>query len=63
VKEFLSREGHAFTAKNVDEDHDAYSELIALGFRSVPVTTIGTVAVRGFDEAQLRAALSAGGQP
>lgn len=63
MKEFLSREGHTFTVKNVDEDHNAYSELIALGFRSVPVTTIGTVAVKGFDEGQLRAALNAGGQP
>ena len=62
MKEFLSREGHTFTAKNVDEDHGAYSELIALGFRSVPVTMVGTVAVKGFDEAQLRAALSGGGQ-
>ena len=50
-------------ARDVDEDHDAYSELIALGFRSVPVTVIAGRAVKGFDEAQLRAALDAAGPP
>jgi hypothetical protein len=38
VKEFLSREGVPFTAHNVDEDDRAYDDLIARGFRSVPVT-------------------------
>lgn len=46
-----------FTARNVDEDEQAYDELIAAGFRSVPLTMIGGVAVKGFDEAALRAAL------
>jgi hypothetical protein len=31
--------------------------LIARGFRSIPVTIIGEQAIRGFDEAALRAAL------
>ena len=57
MKELLSREGHAFVARNVDEDHDAYTELLALGFRSVPVTVVGDHAVRGFNEDALRAAL------
>ena len=34
MKEFLSRAGHSFTLKQVDDDFDAYSELIARGFRS-----------------------------
>ena len=61
MKEFLSREGHPFTVKDVEEDHDAYSELLALGFRSVPVTVVNGQAVKGFDEAQLRAAIGRAG--
>jgi glutaredoxin len=58
VKEFLSREGHAFLTKNVDEDHAAYDELIALGFRTVPVTIVNGRAIKGLDEPALRHALS-----
>jgi glutaredoxin len=63
VKEFLSREGHTFDAKNVEDDEAAYEELIALGARAVPVTVIDKQVVIGFDQARLRAALavSAGG--
>jgi glutaredoxin len=60
VKEFLSREGVAFVTKNVDEDDKAYDELIARGFRSIPVTIIGDQTVRGYDESALRAALGSG---
>jgi glutaredoxin len=66
VKEFLSREGVTFTAKNVDDDEQAYTELVARGFRSIPVTIIGEQAIRGYDEPALRAALAArrqGGAP
>ena len=58
MKELLSREGVAFTARNVDEDDRAYDELIARGFRTVPVTVIGERAIRGFDPAAIRAALA-----
>lgn len=57
MKEFLSRAGHAFTVKQVDDDFEAYSELIARGFRTVPVTIINGHAVKGYDEAALRGAL------
>jgi glutaredoxin len=60
VKEFLSREGHAFEAKNVEEDDSAYDELMALGARSVPVTVVDGQVITGFDQARLRAALAAG---
>lgn len=53
----LSREAYTFTVKNVDEDMRAYDELLARGFRTIPVTIIGDTAVRGFDEQALRAAL------
>jgi hypothetical protein len=58
VKEFLSREGHAFTDRNVDEDFDAYSELLALGYRTIPLTVIDGHRIKGFDEPALRAALT-----
>ena len=61
MKEFLSRAGQAFTVKLVDEDNAAYDELIALGYRTVPVTIINGQAVRGFDPDALAKALEAGG--
>ncbi len=57
MKEFLSREGVEFEARNVDEDQSAYDELLARGFRTVPVTLIGGEAVKGFDPVALRRAL------
>ena len=64
MKELLSRAGVAFTAKNVDEDDRAYDELIARGFRTIPVTFIDGRAIRGFDPAALTSALAglAGGR-
>jgi hypothetical protein len=74
VKEFLSREGVPFTAYNVDEDDHAYDDLIARGFRSVPVTVFGLSSrsgetsgaakagdrtITGFDAAALSAAVAA----
>jgi glutaredoxin len=58
VKELLSREGVPFTAYNVDEDDRAYDELIARGWRTVPITIIGDQAIKGFDEATLMAAIA-----
>ena len=61
MKEFLSREGYTFAVKNVDEDHEAYEQLLAAGFRAVPVTFVGSHAVKGFDLAKLQEALQASG--
>ena len=61
VKEFLSREGHPFETRNIEEDDTAYDELMKLGARSVPVTVIGDRVVTGFDQARLREALTAAG--
>jgi len=61
VKAWLSREGVPFTAYNVDQDERAYDDLIARGFRTVPVTVFGDRTddvVRGFDEPALTAALA-----
>jgi len=59
VKELLSREGVPFTAYNVDEDDRAYDALIALGFRTIPVTVIGDSNVQGFDAGELARAIAA----
>jgi glutaredoxin-like protein NrdH len=59
VKEFLSRAGRAFTVRNVDEDPDAFNEMVALGLMSIPVTIVGDYVVRGYDEKKLREALAA----
>jgi glutaredoxin len=58
VKEFLSRAGVPFTAFNVDEDDRAHDELIARGFRTIPVTVFGERVVRGYDVEALRAAVA-----
>ena len=58
MKEFLSRAGVSFTAKNVDEDEKAYDELIARGWRTIPVTVIGDRVIKGFDAGALSAAIA-----
>lgn len=55
--EFLSRSGVVYTVRVVDEDETAYDELLALGFRSIPVTLIGDRAIRGYDLEALTEAL------
>ena len=59
VKEFLSREGHPFEIKNIEDDDAAYDELLKLGARSVPVTLIDGRMITGFDQVRLREALAA----
>jgi len=58
VKEFLSRAGVPFTAFNVDEDDRAYDDLIARGFRTIPVTVLGERVVAGFDPEALASAVA-----
>jgi glutaredoxin len=58
VKEFLSQNGHSFSVRVVDEDEAAYDDLLALGYRTVPVTVIGAQTVSGFDPAALADALA-----
>ena len=58
MKEFLSRAGVPYTAHNVDEDDSAYDQLIALGYRTVPITVIGQRTVKGYDVPALTEALA-----
>lgn len=55
----LSQEGLTFTAHNVDEDDRAYDELLARGFRTIPVTIFGEQIVKGYDVPELTAAIAA----
>lgn len=59
MKEFLSRTGRPFTVKNVDEDPDAFNEMVSLGFMTIPITIVDGYVVRGYDERRLREALDA----
>ena len=61
MKEFLSRAGRAYVERNVDTDFDAYDDLLARGWRTVPMTFIGDAAIRGFDESALNTALERDG--
>jgi glutaredoxin len=63
VKEFLSQSGHEFLVKNVDEDDAAYDELMAKGWRTVPMTVIGDRAITGYDPHGLADALRARTKP
>ena len=63
VKEFLSRAGHTFVTKDIEQDPTAYDELVKLGFMVIPVTLVNGQAVKGFDEKALRQALAASAEP
>jgi len=47
-----------YTARNVDEDDTAYDELVARGYRTIPVAVFGDQAVKGFDVPALTAAIA-----
>ena len=59
MKEFLSQAGVPFTVCDVEENDTAYDELIARGFRTVPVTVIGDRTIKGFDAGALTSAIAA----
>ena len=61
VKVYLSRKGIPFTERNVSLDDEARQDLLALGYRSTPVTTINDQNVVGYSPPKLEAALEAAG--
>lgn len=63
MKAWLSQTGVAFSVHHVDDDLEAYKDLVARGFRTVPVTFVNGLAVVGFDADALAAALSAARGP
>jgi mycoredoxin len=59
-KQYLTKLGIAFTAKDVEEDKEAYEELmtkIGGNFQGVPVTDIAGTLVLGFDRAKIDATI------
>ena len=58
MKELLSREGVPFTAYNVDEDEGAYDDLLARGWRTIPVTIVGERVLKGFNPVELADAIA-----
>ena len=57
MKALLSRAGVPYTAYNVDEDERAYDELLARGWRTIPVTLFGDRVIKGFDPVALASAI------
>lgn len=58
---YLHDKGVAFTDKNIEEDADAYKELmskIGNNFRGVPVIDIDGQLILGFDRPKIDAALA-----
>jgi len=55
-KQYLDKLGYAYTEKNVEQDKDAYEELMAKingDFRGVPVTDIDGEIILGFDRRKI----------
>ena len=57
VKELLTRAGVTFVVRDVDDDDEAYREVMDRGWRAVPVTVVGSSVVRGFDPVALERTL------
>ena len=58
VKVYLSRKGIPFTEHNVSLDLEARKRLIALGYRSTPVTVIGDHKIVGYKPPNMDEALA-----
>ena len=58
VKEFLSRQGVAYTVRNVATDTQARDEFLRAGYRLPPVTVIDGVAVEGYQPDRLEELLT-----
>jgi glutaredoxin len=61
VKVYLSRKGIPFIEKNISQDEAARNNLLAMGHRSTPVTTMKDQKVVGYSPPKLDAALQATG--
>lgn len=57
AKKFLSEKGVEFTEKNIQEDQQAFLELVKLGYQTTPVATVDGAVVVGFDVRDLEAKL------
>ena len=53
AKEYLSGKGINYTEKNVQKDTEARKELLAMGYRGVPVIVVDGEEIVGFDKERL----------
>ena len=53
AKEYLSGKGINYTEKNVQKDTEARKELLAMGYRGVPVIVVDGEEIVGFDKGRL----------
>lgn len=53
AKEYLSGKGINYTEKNVQTDTEARKELLAMGYRGVPVIVVDGEEIVGFDKGRL----------
>jgi glutaredoxin len=56
--DFMTRNGVAFVERSLAEDPSAREELLAMGFRAVPVIKVGAETMVGFSAPKLRKMLS-----
>ena len=56
--DFMTRNGVAFVERSLAEDPTAREELLAMGFRAVPVIKVGAETMVGFSAPKLRKMLS-----
>ena len=61
VKVYLSRKDVPFTEHNVSIDREGLKQLVAMGYRTTPVTTIGEHRIVGYSPPKLDAALKESG--
>lgn len=53
AKQYLSGKGINYTEKNVQTDTEARKELLAMGYRGVPVIVVDGEEIVGFDKGRL----------
>lgn len=58
AKDFMTRHGVSFVERSLADDPSARDELIAMGFRAVPVIKVGNETMLGFSAPKLRKMLS-----
>ena len=57
VKGYLSRSGFDFTEHNVSTDMNSQKELLSMGYRSTPVSVIGSEVIVGYNKPKIDEAL------
>jgi len=61
TKAWLSKRGVPFTELNISRDEEARSNLLAMGYRTTPVTTISKDVIVGYSVSRLEASLESYG--